>query len=291
MDIKNLNDDERRTCHNHFRKNDLFRHWLPILSEIESITNMDAISIWYNADMILKNLRACTEYRDEELNFIHSEFARKQKKELVSAIMAVVLTRLVNATEEGHEDEDIPNDLISNAILKKHLEDTLFNKIMYVFFKRDIGNDGKKVVIIPSDPMTQNTSLDDMDDVTKEEIETYIKKILDLTKPLSIYFKEKWKDWQTLWTNICVDAELMNLLKEINPNRNNWNLNQKMICNVVGICVNCNIIKASINALNKALTTKQVSSYISQPKDFDGSNSAFTKEQYEKVEKIIKNLL
>lgn len=291
MKIKNLNDDERRTCHNHFRKNDLFRHWHPILSEIESITNMDAISVWYNADMILKNLRACTEYRDEELNFIHSEIARKQKKELVSAIMAVVLTRLMNATEEGHEDEDIPNDLISNAILKKHLEDTLFNKIMYVFFKRDIGNDGKKVVIIPSDPMTQNTSLDDMDDMTKEEIETYIKKILNLTKPLSIYFKEKWEGWQTLWTNICVDAELMNLLKEINPNRNNWELNQKMICNVVGICVNCNIIKVSINALNKALTTKQVSSYISQPKDFDGSNSAFTKEQYEKVEKIIKKLL
>lgn len=291
MGIKILNDEERRTCHNYFRKNDLFRHWHPILSEIENITDMDAISVWYNADMILKNLRACTEYRDEELNFIHSEIARKQKKELVSAIMAVVLTRLMNATEEGHEDENIPNDVICNAILKKHFEDVFFGKIMNVFLNRKIGNDGKKVVITPFDPMTQNTSMDDMDEVAKGDIEMYIGKVMNLTKSLSIYFKDKWEKWNTLWTYICMDAELMHLLKETNPNRNDWELNQKMICNVVGICTNKKKIEASINALNKALTSKQISSYIRNPKDFDGSDSAFTKEQYDKVESMITNLL
>lgn len=291
MEIRILNDEERRTCHNHFRKNDLFRHWHPILSEIEGITEVDAVSVWYNADVVLKNLRACIEYRDEELNFIHSEIIRKQKKEQVSAIMAVVLTRLMNATEEGHEDEDIPNDVICNAILKKHHEDVLFDKMMNVFFRRNIGNDGKKVVITPSDPMTQNTSLDDMDDVAKEEMMAYVEKVMDLTRPLNIYLKDRWVGWQPLWTNVCMDAELLHLLKEVIPNRNDWGLNQKMICNVVGICVNRGMIEASINALNKALTTKQVSSYIRNPKDYDGSDSAFTKEQYEKVESMVKSLL
>ena len=70
--IKILTSEKRRTCHNLFRKNDLFRHWHPILSDIEGITGIDATSVWYNADVILRNLRACIEYRDDEMNFIHS---------------------------------------------------------------------------------------------------------------------------------------------------------------------------------------------------------------------------
>ena len=291
MELKILNNEERRTCHNHYRKNDMFRHWHPILTEIENITKMDAISVWYNAEMVLMNLRACIEYRDEGLNFIHSEIERGQKVELISAIMAVVLTRMMNATEEGHEEEDIPNDVVCNAILKKHYGDMFFERIMNVFFKRNIGNDGKKVVITPSDPMTQNISLDDMEDVAKEEILAYVDKVLDLTQSLKIYLKDKWEGWKTLWRSICMDAELLNLLKETNPNRNEWGFNQKMICNVVGICANHRIIEASTNALNSALTTKQVSSYIRNPKDFGGSDSAFTKEQYEKVEQMIRESL
>jgi hypothetical protein len=252
---------------------------------------MDAISVWYNAEMVLMNLRACIEYRDEELNFIHSEIERGQKVELISAIMAVVLTRMMNATEEGHEEEDIPNDVVCNAILKKHYGDMFFERIMNVFFKRNIGNDGKKVVITPSDPMTQNISLDDMEDVAKEEILAYVDKVLNRTQSLQTHLKNKWEGWETLWRSICMDAELLNLLKETNPNRNEWGFNQKMICNVVGICANHRIIEASTNALNSALTTKQVSSYLRNPKDFGGSDSAFTKEQYEKVEQMIRESL
>lgn len=286
MEIKILNDEERRTCHNLFRKNDLFRHWHPILSEIESITNMDAISVWYNADMILKNLRACTEYRDEELNFIHSEIARKQKKELVSAIMAVVLTRLMNATEEGHEDEDIPNDLISNAILKKHLEDTLFNKIMYVFFKRDIGNDGKKVVITQFDPMTQNTSLEDMNEVAKKEMKDFTNEVMGITKGLKVFFKD-WEEWEKLWESICLDVELLALLKDKSPRGNKWGFNQKMVCNVIGMYYSFKKYDIAISSLNDALGTGNLRSYINNHCAHNTSNSPLSKEQYEKILKIM----
>lgn len=291
MEIKKLNEEERRTCHGHYKNNDLFRQWMPILSEIEGITNMDAISIWYNADAILRQLRSCTEFRDNELEFIHSEIARKVSKEVVSATMAIVLSRLINAAQEGHEEDYIPNDAMSNAILKKHFDDTFFERLMHVFLNRKIGNDGKKVIITPSDPMTQNTSLDDMDDVSKEEMKTYVQRVMEFTHNLNIHFKEKWEGWYTLWMDICMDAELFNLLKEVNPHRNDWNLNQKMICNVLGLCVNKKILDTPINALNKALTTKQVSSYIRNPKDFGGSDSALFKEQCDKIEVMLECLL
>lgn len=280
--IKILTNEERRTCHNLFRKNDLFRHWHPILSDIEGITGIDATSVWYNADVILRNLRACIEYRDDEMNFIHSEFEREHKKEAVSAIMAVVLTRLMNATEEGHEEERIANDVICNALLKLHCEDTFFDRIMNVFFKRNIGNDGNKVVITPSDPMTQNTSLDDMDEVAKGEIEAKINRVMELTQGLNVYFKD-WEKWRNLWKSICTDAELETLLDKISPNKNSYGINLKMICNVVGMYVSQLKIDVPVLKINNAISNKNLSSYISQPKDFGGSNSALTSEQYIRI--------
>lgn len=288
MKIKILSDEERSKCHAHFRTNDLFRHWMPILSEIEeNITGVDATSIWYNADKILVNLRSCQEYRDEEVEFIHSEISRKQKKEVVSTIMAVVLTRLMNATQEGHEEEFIPNDAMSNAILKKHYDDAFFGKLMEVFLKRNRGNDGKKVVITPSDPMTQNTSLDDMDDVAKKEMEWKINKVMELTQGLNVYFKD-WEKWKELWECICMDAELSTLLEKVSPNRNDWDMNQKMICNVAGMYAGQLKLDVPTTQINNALSTKNLSSYISQPKDFGGSNSALNHEQYNRIIAMMK---
>lgn len=288
MDIKVLSDEERRKCHAYFRTNDLFRHWMPILSEIEgNIMGMDAISIWYNADVVLRHLRSVTEYRDEELNFIHSEISRGNTKEVVSTIMAVVLTRLINATEEGHEEEDIPNDLICNAILKKHYEDVFFSKIMNVFFKRNIGNDGKKVVITPFDPMTQNVSLDDMDDVTKKEIDDHVNKVAEVTNGLKVYLKD-WEKWKDLWKSICLDIELMALLKDISPRGSEWGFNQKMVCNVIGMYVDVKLNNLSKTSINDALGAKNLRKYISNHCAHDSDSSPLSKEQHTKILNLIK---
>lgn len=285
MEIKILNLEERRTCHNHFRKNDLFRHWHPILSEIEHyFEGMDAISVWYNADVVLQHLRASSEYRDNEMYFIHSEISRTQKKKVVSAIMAVVLTRLMNATEEGHEDEYIPNDLICNAILKKHHSDFFFDKIMNVFFLRNIGNDGKKVVITPSDPMTQNTTLNEMDDVSKKEVQAYVDKVMEVTQGLNVYFKE-WDGWKLLWENICLDVELLDLLKEKSPRGREFNM--KMICNVIGMYADTMIKDVSITSLNNALGGKNMRNYISNHRAYDTTDTTLSKEQHEKIIKMM----
>ena len=290
MKIRILNPDERRTCFGLYRNNDLFRHFMPILSEVERrVTGVDAISLWYHAEQVLQKLRSAHGYRDTEMDFLHAEMTKENDERQLTALMFIVFIRLANAAETG--TSPTLNDPICIAILRLYHEDAFFLKLVEAFFKNKVGTDGKKVVISPSDPMTQNTSLDDMDEVAKAEMESYVQRVLEHTRALNIHFKDKWEGWEMLWRNICTDAELFGLLKEINPNRNDWGLNQKMICNVVGLCVNQRILDASISALNKALTTKQVSSYISQPKDFGGSNTVFTKEQCDKVASMIRERL
>ena len=289
MKIRILNPDERRTCFGLYRNNDLFRHFMPILSEVERrVTGVDAISLWYHAEQVLQKLRSAHGYRDTEMDFLHAEMTKENDERQLTALMFIVFIRLANAAETG--TSPTLNDPICIAILRLYHEDAFFLKLVEAFFKNKVGTDGKKVVISPSDPMTQNTSLDDMDEVAKAEMQSHIEKVLHLTHGLKVYFRN-WESWEALWKQICMDADLFNLLKEINPNRNDWGLNQKMICNVVGLCVNQRILDASISALNKALTTKQVSSYISQPKDFGGSNTVFTKEQCDKVASMIRERL
>lgn len=289
MKIRILNSEERRTCFGLYRNNDLFRHFQPILSEVErQTTGVDAISLWHHAEQVLLKLRSVPSYRDAELDFLHAEMARENEAKALATVMFIVFIRLANAADTGNAST--PNDPISIAILKIYHEDAFFLKLVEAFFRNKVGNDGKKVVITPSDPMTQPLSMDEMDEVAKAEMQSHMDKVLRLTHGLKVYFKD-WDRWEDLWKQICMDAELFNLLKEINPNRNDWELNQKMICNVVGLCVNMKILEASISSLNKALTPKQVSSYISQPRDFDGSNTAFTKEQCDKVTSMIKNQL
>ena len=287
MNVKILSEEERKSCLGLYRKNDLFRQWMPILLEIETnITHIDAISVWYNAEAILRDLRTCVEFRDNEVVFIDSEITRKVKKEAVSAIMAVVLMRLMNATKEGHEEDFEPNDAMCNAIIKKHFNDDFFHKLIEVFFNRNIGNDGKKVVIKPHDPMTQNTSLDDMDDVAKEEVNAYKTKVIELTQGLKTHFNN-WDEWEYLWNAICLDAELLSLLKEKSPRKNSWGINQKMVCNVIGMYAEAKLINIPKMSLSNALSGKNMRNYISNHCNYNTTDTPLSKEQHEKIEKMI----
>ena len=45
MKIRILTPEERNTCYGHYRNNDLFRHFLPILNEIgRHVTGVDALA-------------------------------------------------------------------------------------------------------------------------------------------------------------------------------------------------------------------------------------------------------
>lgn len=290
MQLKRLNAEERSKYHGFFRKNDLFRHWHPILSAKEkSITKIDALSLWHNADNILESLRSVECSRDEMILFIHSELVRETEEPIVACLMAIVLTRMMNAAQEGHEEEYIPNDAVCIRILELYEKDLFFKSLIEEFFFHKHNYDGNKIVITPSDPMTQKKSFGDFDDNKIEEIKATCNKVLRLTGGLKTLFDD-WEKWEKLWEQICMDAELASLLNEVNPRRNEWKLNQKLVCNVVGLFVDIMQINTRTTQLNKLLTTKQVSSYISQPKDFSGSNSALTREQYNKIDSMIRNL-
>ena len=142
------------------------------------------------------------------------------------------------------------------------------------------------MVITPSDPMTQNITLDDLDDVAKEEVQTYKNKVIVVTQGLKVHFKN-WTEWENLWESICLDVELLNLLKQKSPRNNSWGINQKMICNVIGIYVGVKMIEVAVSTLNNALGGRNFRSYISDHCAYGTSNTVLTKSQYEKIKMMM----
>lgn len=134
MKIKVLSNEERRFCFEKYRHNDLFRHFYPILCEVERVvTGIDAISLWYHAEQVLQKLRSVIDYRDTEINFLFAEMARENDAKILATVMYLVFIRLANAAERGTERTS--NDPICMAILKIYYNDVFFLKLYEISFR------------------------------------------------------------------------------------------------------------------------------------------------------------
>jgi len=302
--MKLLTLNEQHTLHHRYKLNDLYRQWSPILFMLQRKNGeADALTIWHMAEQQIVRLRDEQSFREQEIQPIYNELlidclfldaterTKKQAQRTATTVMCIVLTMLMNAVEKGHEEEFFGNEPMCRAIMDIFLKDKYFQDLMSLFFERNTGYDGQKVIIAPSDPMVENTLYESMDDIAKEEIEQTVKKILSHTQPLSSLFKDYWRYWEPLWKNILADTQMMLLIKEVSPRKNAWGFNRKMVCNIVGLFRDRAHLTASVEKINNLLCSTNCRSYISYHADFDGSNSVFNREQHDKISELIDRMI
>ncbi len=290
MNINSLSEEERKTMYHRYCKNDLFRQWTPILSQMErQYGSMDASSLWYHAERMLSTLRETTNFRDALIPELFNNLLSASNELTAVSIMTLAYTRIMNAVESGHETEPFSNRPMCMAIVNLLRDNQVFVAMTDAFFKHEKGNDGLKVVIEPSDPMLATLTIDDLDQEAQQEAERIRNIVESKTKGLKLYFGSHWEQWKSLWDAIVLDSELFALVCKVEPRGNNWNINKKMVCNVVGMFNSLKDINVSTCKLNGVISPKNVRAYISNPRD-EGSDSAFDKEQYERIKNMIKAL-
>lgn len=300
--MKILTPDEQRTLHHRYKQSDLYRQWSPILAMLQRrYDEADAQTLWHVAELQIVRLRSEQAFREQDISSIYNELlteclkfdgatrTKKQAKHTAATVMCITLTMLMNAVEKGHEDESFDNEPICMAIMDILSEDAYFQNLMKLFFKRDTGYDGKKVVITPSDPMLEKTIYESMDDVAKEEIKQMVKHVVSRTQGLKTLFGDSWKAWEPLWHDICADSQFVLLMKKEEPRTTDWGMNQKMVCNVLGIFRDQKKLTASIQALNDAVCKTNMRSYISNHADYSGTNTVFDQEQHDRIKQLIEN--
>ena len=301
--MKLLTLTEQHTLHHRYKLDDLYRQWSPILSMLQRKYNeADAQTLWYQAVRQIIRLRGEQSYRDQEIAPIYNELltdglsldktarSKEQAQRTATTVMCIVLTMLMNAVEKGHEDESFDNEPVCMAIMDILSGDVYFQSLMNLFFKRNIGYDGNKVIITPSDPMLETTLPESMDEVGKEEINQMVENVMSRTKGLQALFGDGWAKWKPLWCEILTDTEFMLLLKNQEPRGTEWDINQKMVCNVVGLIKAKTKMKASFQALNDAICTKNMRSYFSNIADFEGTDCVFSREQSDRLRQLIEKL-
>lgn len=307
--IKQLSVEEQDSLHLRYRNNEIFRHWSPLLCRMEwEMQELDPITLWYEAEKTILRLRNEKENRGELIQYIFrgllQEFktikdeygndrirTNEQAECSAVTVMAIVLTLLMNAVEKGHEDEAFDNQPMCVAITAWLRSHPHFQYLMNDFFARKKGFDGKKVEFTPSDPMNIEAQLDSMAEELRKDIEDTIQVVLKYTTPLQQSFGECWEVWKKLWLEVCMDHELFKNLKLVNPNKNEWGINQKMICNIIGVFCPTAKIEITMTKVNGLLSSKQLSSYLRNHAAYGELDCVLTKPQHKKIEEAIKKFL
>lgn len=300
--MKLLKPDEQHTLHHRYKNSDLYRQWSPILAMLQRKYNeADAQTLWHVAEQQIVRLRSEQTFREQEISPIYNELledclkfdgterTKPQARQTASTVMCIMLTMLMNAVEKDHEDEFFNNEPMCMAIMDILSGDKFFQGLMNLFFKRTIGYDGQKVVITPSDPMLEKTIYESMDEVAKEEILQIVKNVLNHTQGLNTLFGDYWNAWEPLWQDICADSQFVLLMKNEEPRKNDWGMNQKMVCNVVGMFKDYTKLTASIKNLNDVFCRTNVRSYISNHADYGSANTVFNREQHDRIKQLIEN--
>ena len=304
--IKKVNEVDAQALHNQYRANDLFRQWSPVLAKLERAEGgLDAVSYWFLAGQMLCKLRQIQTHREEEIPHLYNRLLREfceidmgggskmtctpaQDRLFAGAVMGIIYTSLMNAVAKGHEKDDFANAPICVAILDTMQNNSYFTALLDKFFGRKKGFDGKEVIITSYDPMTLTTSLDDLTEDSQKEVEAMNKRLIGHTKGVkAVIGAEQWGCWERLCLKICLDGELRMHLKNIDPRRNEWDMNQKMVCNVLGLFLTEKQTPNSLSSINRAISSKNLRVYISEHRAFGESACVLTREQHERIRQML----
>jgi hypothetical protein len=307
--IKKISEADVLALHGQYRNNDLFRQWSPVLAKLERAEDgLDAVSYWFLAGQMLNRLRQIPEHREEEIPHLYNNLLREfheidmdggvkmtcslaQRRLFAGAVMGIIYTSLMNAVEKGHEEEDFGNAPICMAILDTMQDNCYFAALLKKFFGRKKGFDGKEVVISSYDPMTLTPSFDDLTGESQQEVETMYNRFIELTQGIKTVIGDKlWHLWEKLCMQICLDGELRLRLKNTDPRSNEWGMNQKMVCNVLGLLLTENQLHNVISRINKAISEKNRRAYISNHQAYGSNTCAITREQHERIKQMLQDL-
>lgn len=122
---------------------------------------------------------------------------------------------------------------------------------------------------------------------SENEMKEMCKKILTHTAGLKSLFGEDWDKWQQLCKKVCLETDLFDKLKKVNPRYNEWKINQKMVCNMIGLFLKELELNISVMVINKILCQKNIRVYISNHTNYGDSSTDLSREQHERIERML----
>lgn len=146
-------------------KDPIFKQWLPLLTHLATKGGFECPQgVWAMAEEAIARLKAVEpDERPSAAMLFYSDMCKRTPTDRVlpQLVMAVILTRLANATPTIGHPELNPHNEICCEIAEMMRGEMLFVALLEAFFARQRDWQGNKIVIPPSDCIESYTTTDD----------------------------------------------------------------------------------------------------------------------------------
>lgn len=281
-----------------YRGDDLFRTWTWILCLLEQQLNgLNAVEVWSETEMIRQKLSEIKEHRDNEVEFLYGDLVKRHQSESTAIIILTVLfTQMCDAAPDEEDDAAVQNpnravcSVLAHLLMNPKIR-SFTEQLIKAFNHRRYDNEGNKIVLPITDYMEVKSPLELMDEEAKVKVERWVEEIEKLTRGIRGFLNIDWTAYDTIWRNICAEQEISLLLNEIQPRKNSWGHNLKLVTNVLGILHvtpygDDVVLAGSIQTISDAVGVN-VRAYIGNHADFGSSNTTLTKEMHAKIKQFI----
>lgn len=281
-----------------YRGDDLFRTWTWLLCLLEQQLNgLNAVEVWSETEMIRQKLSEIKEHRDNEVEFLYGDLVKRHQSESTAIIILTVLfTQMCDAAPDEEDDAAVQNpnravcSVLAHLLMNPKIR-SFTEKLIKAFNHRRYDNEGNKIILPITDYMEVKSPLELMDEEAKVKVERWVEEIEKLTRGIRGFLNIDWDVYKYIWRNICAEQEISLLLNEIQPRKNSWGHNLKLVANVLGILHvtpygDDVVLAGSIQTISDAVGVN-VRAYIGNHADFGSSNTTLTKEMHAKIKQFI----
>ena len=296
-----LDRKERDELRQRYRDDKLFQAWSHPLNVISMELGLPVPeAIWLATEKIHLQLRKLGDNAPSEIDYVFSdcvedlqggEGVTKGEALFASAIIFFVLMSQLCAAKP-HMGQN-PNKGCCRALARILTRDPFLavtRTLLGMLRNERVDLNDNKVIVPVINYLDEAEHEKMLSDATRKDIESMVEKILDKTAALKPKFSFDWTEYRNLWVQVLSEPGMLSRIKEVSPNKNEWNFNMKMVSNVLGIIHANNKIDCCIKGISTLIRLDSSRPYISFHADYSGSRGVFNEEEHKWIDGLVKNL-
>lgn len=299
--IESLTREARAELRTRYRDDKLFRAWSHPLLELQREMGQPAPEeIWYLTERLHVRLRDLGDGAPYEIEYVFREIYEsltgndmtKGESIFTAAVVStVLLSQLCASKPKGKGDN--PNHPCCRALARILTEDDFLpvvGNLMEMLGAEKTDLAGQKLVVPITDYLNEAESDKHLSASTVQEIDRIVDVIWKKCCGAKGMLKVSEESFRELWHKLLSMPDMLTRVKEVSPRKNEWEMNMKMVANVLGIMMNHLKMEFNQSRACDLLGIQKARSYMGNHAAFGTSNTVFSKEEYEKVVALVKEL-
>lgn len=297
--IESLTGEARAELRTRYRDDRLFRAWSHPLLELQREMGQPAPEeIWFLTERLHVRLRDLGDAAPYEIDYVFREIYEslvsddmtKGESIFTAAVVSTVLLSQLSASKPKGKGEN-PNRPCCRALARILTKDEFLPVVgslmeMLEAEKTDLA--GRKLVVPITNYLDEAESDKHLSASTVKEIDRMVDVIWKKCLCAKGMFCVEEESLREFWHKLLAMPDMLLRVKQVNPRNNEWEMNMKMVANVLGMMMNYSKMEFNQSHACDLMGIRKARSYMGNHAAFGTSNTVFSKDEYDKVVAMVK---